>query len=172
MTFSTPTINLIWTGLTLLSIVVITYYRKQYKTDFSENLTATTKNLANTLQEEAENTTEIIQEKLDLVIEEFKLMIPYLENLGISIQSFNIEAGLLPQIKTSLRGSINDIKPELIEQIKLDNAASKLLISILNAVLLAKSFHQKLESNYISIFKDIIIDVKLGITPSIVVNFK
>lgn len=165
-------INLIWTVLILLSIVLITYYRKQYKINFSENLTATAKNLANTLQEEAENATEIVQEKIDLVLEEFKLMLPYLENLGFSVQSFNIEAGLLPQIKASLRGSIDDIKLESIEQIKLENATNKSLIAILNAILLAKNFHQKLESIYISVLKDIIIDIKLGITPSIAIHFK
>jgi len=172
MTFSTPTINLVWTGLTLASIAIITYYRNQNNINFPKNLTTTTESLSSLIQEEASEVTDIVKEKLDSVLEEFKLMLPCLENLGFSVQNFNIEVGLLPQIKTSLRGSINDVKPELIEQIRLGNPTNKLLIAILNAVFLAKNLHQSIESNHISIFKDIIIDVKLGVPPGIVINFK
>jgi hypothetical protein len=135
-------------------------------------MTAQAKNFTSKIQEEAVEVTDIAQEKIDSVLEEYKRLLPYLEELGLTMQGFSIEAGLLPQIKTSLRGSIDNIKPEAIERIKEENKTNKLLIAILNAVLLARNCHQKLESVYISILKDIVVDVKLGIPPSILIRFQ
>ncbi|ELS05204.1 hypothetical protein Xen7305DRAFT_00049470 [Xenococcus sp. PCC 7305] len=112
------------------------------------------------------------EEKIDAIIDEFNKMMPFAEELGLSIASFNIEAGLLPQIQASLVGSIEDIKDETVERLIAENDNNKLLVAIFKAVLMAKSVHQKLEGAYISILKDLVIDVKLGIPPSISCRFK
>lgn len=170
---SSPPLNLVWSGLVLIPVGGLIFYLvNQNKVSISPNLTEQAKNFTNKIQEETGDMASVAQDKIDLVIEEYKRLLPYLEELGLTVQGFSIEAGLLPQIKTSLRGSIDNIKPEAIERIKEENKTNKLLVTILDAILLAKKCHQKLESVYISILKDIIIDIKLGIPPSILIRFQ
>jgi len=124
------------------------------------------------VQEQTSEMAAVAQEKINLVLEEYQRFLPYAQELGLEVDSFSIEAGVLPQIKTSLRGSIESINNEAVERIKAENSNNKLLIAVLNSILLAKKCHEKLESVYISILKDIIIDIKLGIPPAISVRFQ
>ena len=128
--------------------------------------------LTNQVKDKAEEVATAGEEKIDAIIDEFNKMMPFAEELGLSVASFDIEAGLLPQIKTSLVGSIEDIKNETVERLIAENENNKLLVAIFKAVLMAKNIHQKLEGAYISILKDLVIDVKLGIPPSISCRFK
>lgn len=165
--------NLLLIGLGLVSFVgVLLYSLTRSKVEIPQNLTEQAKSLTSKIQEETGDVASIAQEKINLILEEYKLILPYMEELGLSVEGFSIEAGLLPQIKTSLRGSIEYIKVEAVDRIKAENKNNQLLIAILNAILLAKKCHEKLESVYISILKDIIIDIKLGIPPSISIRFQ
>ena len=60
------------------------------------------KKIATQAQEKTAGVSAAALEKIDEVINEFNAMLPFMEELGLSVASFNIEAGLLPQIKTSL----------------------------------------------------------------------
>ena len=124
------------------------------------------------VQEQTSEMAAIAQEKINLILEEYQRFLPYAEELGLEVNSFSIEAGVLPQIKTSLKGSVDNINEEAIERIKSENDRNKLLITVLDSILLAKKCNEKLESVYISILKDIIIDIKLGIPPAISVRFQ
>ncbi|MBW4592558.1 MAG: hypothetical protein KME46_06460 [Brasilonema angustatum HA4187-MV1] len=130
------------------------------------------KKISDQAQEKAAGVTSAAQEKIDVVIDEFNKMLPFAEQLGLRVASFDIEAGLLPQIKTSLIGSIDEIKNETVERLIKENESNKLLIAVLKAVLFAKSIHQRLEGVYISVLKDLVIDIKLGIPPSISCRFQ
>lgn len=124
------------------------------------------------VQEQTSEMAAVAQEKINLILEEYQRFLPYAQELGLEIDSFSIEAGVLPQIKTSLKGSVDSINEEAIERIKAENNKNKLLITVLDSILLAKKCNEKLESVYISILKDIIIDIKLGIPPAISVRFQ
>ncbi len=128
--------------------------------------------LTDQVKGKAEEVAAAGEEKIDAIIDEFNRMMPIAEELGLSIASFDIEAGLLPQIKASLVGSIDDIEDEAVEKLIAQHDNNKLLVAIFKAVLMAKSIHQKLEGAYISVLKDLVIDVKLGIPPSISCRFK
>lgn len=127
---------------------------------------------AKKMKEQATEITEIAQDKIDDIIQEYKRILPYMEELGLRVEGFSIEAGVLPQVRTSLVGSIDNIEIEAIEKIKGENKDNNLLIAILNAVQLAKKTHEKLEDVYISVLKDIVIDIKLGIPPSVSIRFQ
>ena len=128
--------------------------------------------LSSQVKGKAEEVAAAGEEKIDAIIDEFNKMMPFAEELGLSVASFDIEAGLLPQIKTSLVGSIENIKDETVERLISENESNKLLVAIFKAVLTAKSIHQKLEGAYISVLKDLVIDIQLGIPPSIACRFK
>lgn len=130
------------------------------------------KKVANQAQDKAAGVASAAQDAVDVIIDEFNKMMPIAEELGLSIASFNIEAGLLPQIKTSLIGSIDNIKDEAVERLIKQNESNKLLVAVLNAVLLAKSVHHRLEGAYISVLKDLVVDIKLGVPPSVSCRFQ
>ncbi|MGB3236770.1 MAG: hypothetical protein WBB29_00650 [Geitlerinemataceae cyanobacterium] len=129
-------------------------------------------NIKTNAQERAAAVATAAQDKIEDLIQDFNKMLPFVEELGLSVASFDIEAGLLPKIKTSLIGSIDNIDNETVERLIAEHDDNKLLIAILKAVLMAKGIHEKLEGAYISILKDIVIDVQLGIPPSISCSFK
>jgi hypothetical protein len=130
------------------------------------------KNIANQAQAKATEVSTAAQDKIDDLIEDFNKMLPLAEELGLSIASFNIEAGLLPKIQASLVGSIENIKNEAVERLIAEHDNNKLLVAILKAVLMAKNIHQKLEGAYISILKDLVVDIQLGVPPSISCRFQ
>ena len=95
-----------------------------------------------------------------------------MEELGLTVDGLSIEAGLLPKIQTSLIASIDNIETDAVERIKQENSQNQLLISILNAVLLAKKLDKRLDNASITLFKELVIDITLGVPPSIAINFK
>ncbi len=129
-------------------------------------------NLKDKAQEKVAEATSAAQDKIDEVIDEFNRFLPLAEELGLSLHSFNIEAGLLPQINATLVGSVDKISNEAVEKIIADHQSNKILVAALKAVLMAKGFHEKLEGAYIRILQDLVIDIKLGIPPSISCHFK
>ena len=163
--------------IAVLGIVAVLVYilnKNQLKTvkDISEQALQVQGKVIDQLQEQTTEVTSLAQEKINQVLDEFQKFIPVAEELGLKLENFSIEAGVLPKIKTSLRGSIDNIKNEKIEKLKLENSNNKLLIAVFNAILLAKKCNDKLESVYISIFKDIIVDIQLGLPPAISVRFQ
>ncbi|MBE9145321.1 hypothetical protein [Planktothrix mougeotii] len=172
-----PSISYNWLFLLVVVILVLLVYflnKNQVKAvqNISEQALQIQGKVLDQVQEQTTEMAAVAQEKINLILEEYQKFLPYAEQLGLKVDSFSIEAGVLPQIKTSLRGSIDNIKNEMIEKIKVENSNNKLLVAVLNAILLAKKCNDKLESVYISIFKDIIIDIKLGIPPAISVRFQ
>ena len=94
------------------------------------------------------------QERIDLVIEEYQRLLPYAEELGLKVNSISVEGGVLPQIKTSLRGKIDNITDETVERIKSENT-NILFLAFLDAILLARKINDKLENIYLFNFSRI-----------------
>ena len=161
-------------GFVIIVLLIYLLKKNQVKAvqNISEQALQIQGKVIDQVQEQTTEMTAAVQEKINLVLEEYQKFLPYAEELGLKVDSFSIEAGVLPQIKTSLRGSIDNIKNEAIERIESENNNNKLLVAVLNAILLAKKCNDKLESVYISLFKDIIVDIKLGIPPAISVRFQ
>lgn len=129
-------------------------------------------NIKNQAQQKASEVAGAAQDKLEQVIDEFNKFLPLAEDLGLSLESFNIEAGILPEINATLIGSVDNIDNATVERIISENEKNKLLVAALKAVLMAKGFHEKLEGVYIAILQDLVIDIKLGIPPSISCKFQ
>ncbi|MEA5468409.1 hypothetical protein [Spirulina sp. 06S082] len=124
------------------------------------------------VQEQATDLSSAAQGKLDDLLDDYKRILPMVEELGLRVSSFHIEAGVLPQIQTSLVGSVDNLNNEAVEKIIAENESNKLLTTVLRAILMAKKCHERLEDAYISILKDIAIDIQLGIPPKVSVRFQ
>lgn len=128
--------------------------------------------LQDRVQEQASELSSVAEDKIDELLDEFKRIIPMMEQLGLTVSSFDIEAGVLPKVQTSLLGSIDNLNNETIEKVIAENEDNKLLTTILKAIIMAKKIHERLEDAYICILKDIVVDVQLGIPPKVSVKFK
>ena len=159
-----PTILII-----LIVIVGSGFYLLNKNKESSVNLIV---NQAQNLKNKAGDLSEAAMEKVDSILDEYQKILPYMEELGLTVDGLSIEAGLLPKIKTSLIASIDNIETEAVERIKKENSQNQLLTSILNAVLLAKKLDKRLDNASITLFKELIIDITLGVPPSIAINFK
>ena len=167
---------LLFLGLGVLSLLILIYFLNKNQVKSVQNISGKALQIQDRVRDQVQEQTSemaaVAQGKINLVLEEYQKFLPYAEELGLKVDSFSIEAGILPQIKTSLTGSIDNINIEAIERIKTDNSNNKLLIAVFNAILLAIKCNEKLESVYISVLKDIVIDIQLGIPPAISVRFK
>lgn len=123
-------------------------------------------------EEQASELSSIAEDKIDELLDEFKRILPMMEQLGLTVNSFDIEAGVLPKVQTSLLGSIQNLNNETVEKVIAENEDNKLLTTILKAIIMAKKVHERLEDAYISILKDIVVDVQLGLPPKVSVKFK
>lgn len=130
------------------------------------------KKVTSQVQAKASEAAAAAQEKIDEVINEFNELLPLAEELGLKLNSFNIEAGLIPQIQASLIGSVDNIKTEAVERLIAQHESNKFLVAVFNSVLMAKSIHQRLQGAYISVLQDLVIDIKLGVPPSISCRFE
>lgn len=162
-----PTI-IVGLGVLVLLVGGGFYLLNQKKPDALDPL----KDQGKLIQSKATKIGEVALDKIDDVLEQYQKVLPYLKELGLKVEGLSIEAGLFPKIKTSLIASLSAIEVGAVERVKEQNKSNQLLVAILNAVLLAKKCNDRLDQASISLFKDMIVDIELGIPPAISVRFK
>lgn len=123
--------------------------------------------VTNQLQEQASGIASAAQEQFNAVLNEYEKVVPIAETLGLSVGKFHVEMGLIPEIKTSLVGSVDKINKEAVEKMIAENKNNKLLVLILNSLLFTKEMQQRL---HISNLKSIVVDISLGVPPSVSVH--
>jgi hypothetical protein len=85
----------------------------------------------------------------------------------LSVGSFEVKMGVLPEIQTSLVGLLERINQESVQKLIAENPDNKLLVLVLNALLITKDLQQRLN---ISNLKGIVVDIRLGIPPKVSVH--
>jgi hypothetical protein len=119
------------------------------------------------LQEQGLELAAAAQEKIEDVLDEYQKIIPVAESLGLTVDSFDVEMGLIPEISTALVGSMEQINKEAVQKMITENQNNKLLATMLNALLIAKDLQKRLN---IKNLKGIRVDIKLGISPKVSVR--
>ncbi len=119
------------------------------------------------LQEQVTEISAAAQEQFNAVLEEYQNILPRAESLGLSVGSFKVEMGLVPEIQTSLVGSVEQINKEAVQKLIADNQSNKLLALVLNGLLITKELQERLK---IQALKGITVDIKLGLTPNVSVH--
>ena len=123
--------------------------------------------VAEQIQEQATEMATVAQEQFNAVLDEYKNILPIAESLGLSVGSFEVQMGVLPEIKTSLVGLLERINEESVQKLIAENPNNKLLVLVLNALLITKELQQQLN---ISNLKGIVVDIRLGIPPKVSVH--
>lgn len=103
-------------------------------------------------------------EKITQSIEEFNKAVPVIKALGLSITDVKVQAGVLPEIRAKLVGSIEAIDAGRIQEAIDKNQEKKLLVALLQALQMA--------SHVAGIFKGlefakVAVDFKLGLVPDV-----
>lgn len=119
------------------------------------------------LQEQGLELAAAAQEKIEAVLDEYQKIVPVAESLGLTVDSFDVEMGLIPEISTALVGSMERINKEAVQKMIAENQSNKLLVTMLNALLLSKDLQKRLN---IKNLKGIRVDIKLGISPKVAVR--
>jgi hypothetical protein len=103
------------------------------------------------------------EEGIKKAITEYKKAISVLETFGITVGSFTIGMGILPEIHTSLVGSIANIHEDAVQAMIDAHKGEDLLVALLKALLWARWGWEHLELKV----TDLTLHVTLGLPPKI-----
>ncbi len=105
--------------------------------------------------------------KVNELIDDYKKALDVLARFGFTVGTFDVTMGLLPEVKTSIVGNIAEIRTAELAAIAEEQAGNKLVVAILNAIIAAKGFYDRLKLKSPAV----VVDVKLGLPPSVGVHF-
>ncbi len=132
-----------------------------------QNVKKQAQEVAGQLQEQATEIAAAAQEQFNAVLDEYHNVLPVASSLGMSVGSFEVHMGLLPEVRTSLVGLLEQINNEAVQKLIAENQSNKLLVLILNSLLITKELQQRLN---ISNLKGVVVDIKLGVPPNVSVR--
>jgi hypothetical protein len=106
----------------------------------------------------------LLDEKINMLLAEYSQAVSTLQTLGLVVGKIRVEMGLLPQVSTTIRGSINDLDPDKIQKLLDSNSDKKLLSAILSALLTLVRIRQVVD---LKDSKNVVLDVTLGVPPKV-----
>ena len=123
--------------------------------------------LKDVTEKAAEKATEVggvAAEKISELLEEYRSAVAALETFGFTVGKFNVGMGLLPEIRTTIDGSLEAIDSAELQELIEKNEQKKILVTCLQALVMAKDFQQRAD---LMQFQKVTLDLKLGIPPKI-----
>jgi len=102
-------------------------------------------------------------------LEEYKKTMVSLQVFGLSVGKIRVTAGILPEISTTIRGSLNNIDQNQVQKMLEEKHEEKLLTAILSALLTLTKVREVIE---MKVLNDILIEVSLGIPPRVSIDLQ
>lgn len=124
------------------------------------------KDLMSTFKEKTDELGDVAKEKVNEWLDEYKKAIAFLDTFGFRVGKFNFGIGIIPEINTSISGSIENIREDSLKKMIEEHQAEKLLISLLNALIMAKRIREHVELP----LTGVTLDVTLGALPKITIS--
>jgi len=109
---------------------------------------------------------EVTKAKVTTWLDEYKKAIALLEDFGFTVGRFTVSMGILPEIHTSITGSIENIHEDALRKLMDERQAEPLLVSMLKALITLRHFWEHIELK----LKSVTINVTLGVPPKIAVE--
>ncbi len=100
---------------------------------------------------------------LEHAILEYKKATAVLETLGVTVGSFTIGMGLLPEVHTTLTGSIRDIQTDKVQALSAQYSDEALLVALLKALQWARWGWEHMELKV----STVTLHVTLGFPPKV-----
>lgn len=124
------------------------------------------KDLMGTIKGATEGLGDIAKGKVNEWLDEYKKAIAVLETFGFTVGTFTVGMGVLPEIHTSISGSIQNIREDGLKKLIDEHKADTLLVSLLNALIMARRFWEHVQLKLTSVT----LHVTLGVPPTIKVE--
>lgn len=105
---------------------------------------------------------------INKMLDDFNQAIPTIKGLGFSIKDIKTEMGVSPKVKAKLTASVEAMDGEKIQELIDDHSDKKFLVLVLKGFLAASNIKEQLSGLE---FKGVEAKIKLGMPPSISVNF-
>jgi hypothetical protein len=102
------------------------------------------------------------------LLDEINDVLPTMRALGFSVTSFRLTTALPPELLFTLLASVNTLDAGRIKELIQKNGEKKLLITVLKALEAAYHIKEQLGD---SCFSTVQMDIALGLSPKISVNF-
>jgi len=96
----------------------------------------------------------------------FKNVAAILEPLGFTVGKFTIGMGVLPEVHTSISGSIDKISEDGLTKLMNEHQTDTLLVSLVKALIMTKRLWDHMELKLTSLT----VNVTLGVPPKIAID--
>ena len=103
------------------------------------------------------------QAKVKEWLDEYKKAIAVLETFGLRLEKFSVSMGMLPEIHTTLSGSIENIREDRLRTMLDEHKSDELLVSLLQALIWARGGWEQMELK----LTGITLHVTLGVPPKV-----
>ena len=104
---------------------------------------------------------------VNYLLQEYKRAISVLEACGLRVAKCHVTVGVLPEITTSIIGSVDYLEEKRINELLQANQDKKLLTAVLSALLTVANIRQVVD---LSSLQEVTVNVTLGIPPKITVD--
>ena len=121
-----------------------------------------------TIKEKAEELEAVTEGKVTEGLDECKKAFAMLEAFGFTVGSFTVGMGILPEIRTSISGSIENIHEDELKKIIQAQPEEKLLVSLLDALVTAKRLWEHVQLKLTSVT----LNVTLGLPPKVTAEMR
>ena len=102
-------------------------------------------------------------------LEEYKRAMKELQVFGLTVGKIRVTAGILPEISTTIKGSINNIDQKQLQELLEKKKNEKLLAAILSALLTLSKVREVID---LGVLHEVIIEVSLGIPPRVSIDLQ
>jgi len=102
-------------------------------------------------------------------LEEYKRAMKELQVFGLTVGKIRVTAGILPEISTTIKGSINNIDQKQLQELLEKKKDEKLLAAILSALLTLSKVREVID---LDVLHEVIIEVSLGIPPRVSIDLQ
>jgi hypothetical protein len=106
----------------------------------------------------------LLDDKINQLLAEYSQAVATLQGLGLAVGKIRVEMGLLPEVSTTIKGSLTTLDSAKIQTLLDANPDKKLLGAILTALLTLIRVREVVDLEGV---KDVVMDITLGVPPKV-----
>lgn len=106
---------------------------------------------------------EVAKGRVSEWLDEYKKASALLQTFGFSVGKFTVAMGILPEIHTSISGSIENIREDALHKMIEQHQGERLSVALLNTLITVRRLWERIESK----LTGVTLHVTLGLPPKI-----
>lgn len=106
--------------------------------------------------------------KADKMLHDFNKALPIMRDLGLSVGKIRVKLGFIPSMQAVLRGSVDSLNPQRIQQLIAQHQQNKIAVTVLKGLHTAANVQNVVKDIP---FKGVEVRMNLGLLFSVDVNF-